>query len=130
MSAYEYPLVLAAADVLLLNERAGVKEMSCPASSRRIVAARRPILAAVEPGGITHEVLAADHSAHFVDPGDAALLLAAVDQLRRSDSLRAEFAAKAKQLHDDRYGKVAAQARYRDFARRLLHAPAMAAVAS
>jgi len=35
-----------------------------------------------------------------------------------------------KQLHDDRYGKVAAQARYRDFARRLLHTPVMAAVAS
>ena len=126
----DYPYALAAADVLLLNERSGVREMSLPSKLTSYSVAGRPIVAAVEPGGITHEVLAADHSAHFVDPGDAALLLAAVDQLRRSDSLRGEFAAKAKQLHDDRYGKVAAQARYRDFARRLLHAPAMAAVAS
>jgi glycosyltransferase involved in cell wall biosynthesis len=125
----DYPYALAAADVLLLNERSGVREMSLPSKLTSYSVAGRPIVAAVEPGGITHEVLSVDRSAHFVDPGDPGALLDAVDQLRLSEPLRTEFAAKAKQLHEDRYGKVAAEARYRDFARRLLHAPAMSAIA-
>src|SRR6478752_1133647 len=104
--------------------------MSLPSKLTSYSVAGRPIVAAVEPGGITHEVLAVEGSAHFVDPGDSAALLDAVDHLRRSEPLRREFASKAKQLHDDRYGKVAAEARYRDFARRLLRAPALSAVAS
>ena len=130
LDADDYPYALAAADVLLLNERSGVREMSLPSKLTSYSVAGRPIVAAVEPGGITHEVLASDDSAHFVEPGDAIALLTAVDELRRSESLRAQYAAKALRLHEDRYGKAAAQARYRDFARRLLHAPVMSAVAS
>jgi colanic acid biosynthesis glycosyl transferase WcaI len=120
LSAEDYPYALAAADVLLLNERSGVREMSLPSKLTSYSVAARPILAAVERGSITHDVLAAGNSAHIVRPGDPIALLEAVDHLRRSGSTRADLAARAHKLHQERYSRTAAESRYLDFASQLL----------
>ena len=46
-----YPLVLAAADVLLVNERPSVQEMSLPSKITSYLAAGRPVIAAIAAGG-------------------------------------------------------------------------------
>ena len=49
----QYPIALAAADVLLVNERPSVGDMSLPSKVTSYLAARRPVLAAVAPDGAT-----------------------------------------------------------------------------
>lgn len=49
----DYCDVLAAADVLLINERQGVTDMSLPSKLTSYLSAGRPVLAAVEPEGGT-----------------------------------------------------------------------------
>ena len=118
----DYPYVLAAADVLLLNERPGVKEMSLPSKLTSYVTAARPIVAAVEPGGITHNVLADHRAAVLVPPGSPAPLLGALTELAMDDGRRAELVANAQRLGQEEYGRPSAEQRYRAFAERLLAA--------
>ncbi|WP_240646012.1 glycosyltransferase [Georgenia sp. SYP-B2076] len=120
VSAEEYPYVLAAADVLLLNERPGVLQMSLPSKLTSYVSARRPVLAAVERSGITRAVLEEDSAAALVEPGDAVALLAHVERLMADDQRRADLVEAAAAMGARRYGREAAARRYRDFARRLL----------
>jgi colanic acid biosynthesis glycosyl transferase WcaI len=74
-----YPVVLAAADVLILNERASVDAMSLPSKLTSYLAAGRPILAAVTDGG------AAQLELH--GSGGAACTAYAARRLTRDDSL-------------------------------------------
>ena len=77
-----YPLALAAADVLLVNERPGVMEMSLPSKLTSYAAADRPILAAVQSGGITHEFIVRSGIAESIEPGDAQALLNGIQTTR------------------------------------------------
>ena len=53
MSEDDYPLALAAADVLLVNERPTVDDMCLPSKLTSYLVSRRPIVAAVPPNGAT-----------------------------------------------------------------------------
>lgn len=120
LSDTDYPYALAAADVLLLNERQGVLEMSLPSKLTSYSIAGRPILAAVESGGTTHELLADNDAAVLVDPGQPAELVAALKKLSGSNSDQAEYANKALTLHQTHYSAAAAYDRYVKFALSLL----------
>lgn len=101
----DYPYVLAAADILLLNEKPGVLEMSLPSKLTSYSSAGRPIVASVEEGGITHSLLASADAAALVDCGDPAALLAeihrvAADEVRSKDLV--ERAAELQRSHFDR----------------------------
>lgn len=74
----DYPYVLAAADILLLNEKPGVLEMSLPSKLTSYSSAGRPIVASVETGGITHSLLSAHDAAAVVACGDPVALLGEV----------------------------------------------------
>lgn len=117
-----YPYVLAAADVLLLNEKPGVLEMSMPSKLTSYVSARRPILAAVDRGGITHGVLAEEDAAELIAPGQPEALLATVQRLVADGDRRAELVAAAAAMGARRYDREAAACRYQAFAARLLDA--------
>ncbi len=119
LSTADYPYALAAADVLILNERPGVVGMSMPSKLTSYCNASRPIVAAVEPGGITYSVLMADRAAEVVPPGSGDTLLAAVRELRADAARREELVVTARAMHLSRYGAHAAFERYRDFARPL-----------
>jgi colanic acid biosynthesis glycosyl transferase WcaI len=69
---------LAAADVLLVNERADVLEMSVPSKLTSYLTVGRPVLAATESAGVTAELLLASGGGVVVRPGDPAALLGAV----------------------------------------------------
>lgn len=111
-----YPSVLAAADVLLVNERRGVKEMSLPSKLTSYVAAGRPIMAATEPGGITHSVLTEFDSAAFVATGDPGALNTAVVRLRENPAEQARLIDAARDLGAARYSEAAGHEGFRRFA--------------
>lgn len=112
----DYPYVLAAADALLVNERPGVKEMSLPSKLTSYVAARRPIIAAVEPGGITHSTLEEFSAAHIVAVGNGEELLEGVLILRSDRFLSRSLVGAAVALGQVHYGEEKGRAAFRDFA--------------
>ena len=115
-----YPTVLAAADVLVLCERQGVKEMSLPSKLTSYVAARRPIVAAVEPGGITHQLLVKHSAAEIVPAGDSAALLAAATAVASDPARAAELVAAGTAMGESLWSARAAADRYRAFVAALL----------
>ncbi len=115
-----YPVALAAADVLVLSERQGVREMSLPSKLTSYVAAGRPVVAAVEPGGITHTLLLEHGAAELVPAGDAAALDEAVRRVAADGARSAELVAAGRRMGERLWSAQAAQDRYRDFVLRLL----------
>jgi colanic acid biosynthesis glycosyl transferase WcaI len=89
-------VVLAAADVLVVNEPPSVGVMSLPSKLTRNLAARRPILAAVVQGGASDcELLSTGGAAWTLPPGDPVLLAAALTALARDDLRREAMAVAA-----------------------------------
>jgi glycosyltransferase involved in cell wall biosynthesis len=89
LSEGQYPLALAAADLLLVNERAGVGDMSLPSKLTSYLSAGRPVLAAVDPDGATAAELARTQGASLVvRPGHPEVLAQAVVDLRDDAPLR------------------------------------------
>ena len=85
-----YPLALAAADVLLVNERPSVGDMSLPSKLTSYRSAGRPVLAAVSDGGATAVELGRTRGAGLVvRPGDPDLLARSILELRADEPLRA-----------------------------------------
>ncbi len=80
--------VLAAADVLLLNERASVRDMSLPGKITSYFLSGRPVVAAVRPDGVTADELRRAGGALVVSPEEPAALLDAVTRLLDDRSKR------------------------------------------
>jgi colanic acid biosynthesis glycosyl transferase WcaI len=110
VSEEDYPVVLAAADVLLLHERPGLTVMSLPSKLTSYVTARRPILAAVEDGGSTKALLDTHGAAVTTPSGDAKALLAGLDRLRNDPDLVAEVVAGAQRMRAAEFGRQRATA--------------------
>ncbi len=121
LDAQLYPLSLAAADVLLVSERPGVKEMSLPSKLTSYTAAGRPIVAAIDSDGITREQLDQFSAALATPAGDGVALLDAILRLRDSPRLVSELTRCAVLMHHTAYGQEGAYRRYVEFARSLLH---------
>jgi colanic acid biosynthesis glycosyl transferase WcaI len=81
LSDSDYPLALAAADVLIVNEKQGVGAMAVPSKLTSYFAAGRPVVAATDPNGITAAEVLAANSGVVVAAGDPCALLAAVSAL-------------------------------------------------
>lgn len=99
---------LAAADVLLVNERPGVIDMCVPSKLTSYFATGLPVLGAVDPAGITAEELVAAGAGPCVDAGDPEALLAAAVQLAGDDGAQARYGANARAFCRDRLSEAAA----------------------
>ncbi len=89
-----YPLALAAADLLLVNERAGVGDMSLPSKLTSYLAAGRPVLAAVGDGRRDlRELARTDGAAITVPPGDPHAFVDGVRALNADPERCARMAA-------------------------------------
>lgn len=114
-----YPLALAAADVLLLSERVGVGAMALPSKLTAYVTARRPIIAAVAPEGLTAREVTRAGVAHVVAPTHADEIVKGISEVRRDADLRqALVGAQAAAMRT--LDPMDAQHRYVAFAERLL----------
>lgn len=89
----EFTELLAAADVLLVNERPGLIEMSAPSKLTTYFAAGKPIVAATEAGSITAHEIERSGAGIRVDPGQPPGILDAVLALRRDRDLAARLGA-------------------------------------
>ena len=83
--------VLAAADVLLLNEQSTVVDMSLPSKITSYFLAGRPVVAAVREDGSTAAALRASGAALLVPPRDPPALLAALATLAEDSHLQDEL---------------------------------------
>ncbi len=107
-----YPLALAAADVLVVNERPGVADMSLPSKLTSYFTAGRPVLAAVGDGGATaREVDRTGGAALLVPPGDPAAFLDGVRLLRSDARLRIAMATAGRRYAERSLGRDVATAR-------------------
>lgn len=115
-----YPLVLAAADALLVNERPEMVEMSLPSKLTSYLVAGRPVLGAVPAGGWTASVLDASGAALRVPPADPSALVDAALSLATDPATSARLSAAGPVFATDHYSQPAALARYADAVRELL----------
>lgn len=84
---------LQAADVLLVNELPGVREMSVPSKLTSYFATGQPIVAATEPDSATADEIRSSGSGIHVRSGNPAGLLAAVEMLASDPALAAKCSA-------------------------------------
>lgn len=112
LSAEDFQAVLVSADVLLVNEKPGVSEMSVPSKLTSYFGSGRPVVAAADPGGVTAaEVLAAAAGA-VVRAGDPRHLVDACMDIRANPEEAARFAANGKTYRRDVLGQAAAIDRF------------------
>jgi colanic acid biosynthesis glycosyl transferase WcaI len=86
-----YAAALAAADVLLLCQRATVADMSLPSKLTSYCAAGRPIVAAVRIDGATYREIRRTGAGIAVPAGDPEALLRALHELRDDPALAASL---------------------------------------
>jgi len=122
VSDAQYPLVLAAADVLLLCERPGVKDMSMPSKLTSYLSASRPMVASVESEGATGRLVEALGVGAMCEPGDAESLLSTVRLLRGDSETQLELVMNSERALRERYGRTAGWSRYRRLFARLCDA--------
>ncbi len=115
--------VLAAADVLVVNERATVIDMSLPSKITSYFASGRPVVAAVPDRGSTAMELMRSGGAFLTPAGDPAGLLAAIRQVLAEPTLAAALVDRARAYAAERLNKENSLERYEQFILRLL-APA------
>ena len=94
--------------------------MSLPSKLTSYSTAGRPIVAAVEPDGITGRVLLGRRAALTSPAGDAEAFAVNIRSVCENHSLAADLADASKRLEDSELSLDAAAARYCSFAARLV----------
>ena len=116
-----YADVLRAADLLLVNERPTVGEMSLPSKLTSYFAVGQPVLAAVSAdGACARELAATDGAARRVDPGQPAALAAAIRTLRNEPAQLAAMGRAAAAYADRALGRSTAAKNVLDFTHALV----------
>ena len=111
--------MLAAADVLLLNQRPGMKNMAFPSKITSYVFSGTPIIAAAESDSDTAQELVPASAAYLVEPGDPVALLDGIRELRADRDLRLRLASSAHEHGRRHITAEAALEQWEDFALRL-----------
>jgi glycosyltransferase involved in cell wall biosynthesis len=96
----DYRLALAAADVLIVNEKPGVASMAVPSKLTSYFAAGRPVVAATDPTGIAAEEIMAAQAGIIVPAGDPESLLHTIIDLGRNEEAAASFGLNGKNYRE------------------------------
>jgi colanic acid biosynthesis glycosyl transferase WcaI len=121
VSSERYPDLLRAADVLLVNERASLRDMALPSKLTSYFAARRPVIAAVSAdGACAQEIARTDGAAHIVAPGQPAELASAIEVLSSDAAWSASMAAAGGRFADAHLSRTTAARRVRELVSDLL----------
>jgi colanic acid biosynthesis glycosyl transferase WcaI len=121
VSSERYPDLLRAADVLLVNERASLRDMALPSKLTSYFAARRPVIAAVSiDGACAQEIARTDGAAHIVAPGQPAELARAIEALSSDGAWSASMAAAGGRFADAHLSPATAARRVRELVSDLL----------
>ena len=96
----EYGLALAAADVLLVNEKPGVAAMAVPSKLTSYFHAGRPVIAATDPDGICAEEVEASGAGIVVAAGEPTTLLEAILKMSADTEAAARFGVKGRRYRE------------------------------
>jgi len=91
LSDEDFQGAMAAADILLVNEKPGVTEMAVPSKLTSYFAAGRPVIAATDAGSITAEEIETARAGLRVNAGDPGQLLEKSLELGADQTLCDEF---------------------------------------
>jgi colanic acid biosynthesis glycosyl transferase WcaI len=119
-SETDYDLALAAADVLLVSERATVADMSLPSKLTAYCAAGRPIVAAVRTDGATYGEITRSGAGLLVETDRPEHLLEEIDRLNRDPYLGHRLAEAGLSYASESLAAPAALARGEELVGRLL----------
>jgi colanic acid biosynthesis glycosyl transferase WcaI len=112
LDGVRYPQSLAAADLLVVNERPGVGDMSLPSKLTSYLTAGRAVIAAVGPDGATAaELHRTNGAAHVVPPGDPSALAEGILALRAEPGQCSEMGLLGRVYAEANLGREAAAAR-------------------
>jgi len=120
MPAADFPNALAAADILLLNERPSLLDMCLPSKLMSYLVAGRPIVAAVAPDGVSAEVVEQSGAGLVVPAGEPPALLSTLDRVATDTALAARLAVAGPGYAREHLGKDVSLTRYERFACDLL----------
>jgi colanic acid biosynthesis glycosyl transferase WcaI len=96
LPAGRFEAALAAADVLLLHEKAGVVEMSVPSKLTSYFSAGRPVVAATDPRSGAAALMAASGAGLTVRSGDPEAILVAIEKVVRDPAIASGMGANAR----------------------------------
>lgn len=113
-----YMNLLAAADVLVLNETPGLREACAPSKLTSYFAAGRPVVAATVDGSAAAMEIEASGAGVVVPPGDPLRLIEAIDDIQLDGG--APFAARGVEYARTRLSEEAALEAYRTWVASLL----------
>jgi glycosyltransferase involved in cell wall biosynthesis len=106
----DFPNTLAAADILLVNQKPAITDMCLPGKLTSYFAAGRPVVAAVNPDSETARELRRAHAGLIVPAGDPQALLQAIDRLRVDSATSETLVANGLRLTDSELSASAALA--------------------
>jgi colanic acid biosynthesis glycosyl transferase WcaI len=109
--------LMQASDVLLVNQRASVADMSLPSKLTSYFAAGRPVVAAVLPDSETAREIQAAQSGYVVSPEDPAALRDVLVSLRRNPSDASAFGHSARRYAETYLSAEASLQRHEEFVR-------------
>jgi glycosyltransferase involved in cell wall biosynthesis len=95
-----YQHALAAADVLIVNEHVGLREMAVPSKLTSYFSSGRPVVAATDGASLAAEEVAAAGAGVRVPPGDPEALLDAVMRLDADPDRAAEMGRRGQHYRD------------------------------
>lgn len=110
----EFQAALRAADILLVNEKPGVSEMSVPSKLTSYFDSGRPVIAATDPAGITAAELLAAGGGVVVQSGQPTELIDACLEMRDDPRSAAKFGASGQRFRREVLGQDSAIDRYTD----------------
>lgn len=111
----EFQQALAAADILLVNERGGVKDMAVPSKLTSYFNAGVPVVAATDPGSVTASEIEMSGGGIRVDAGNPAALLDALEDLSSDHDRSRELAIRGLEFRQVTLSKAVAIAHYDEF---------------
>lgn len=115
-----FQAALAAADVLLVNEKPGVSEMAVPSKLTSYFNAARPVIGATDPEGLTASEIEAAGGGRIVLAGDPQALLDAALALGSDPDLARTLGESGFRYRTDVLGETAAIDKFTSWLRRLV----------
>jgi glycosyltransferase involved in cell wall biosynthesis len=110
---------LRSADVLLVNEMAGLKEMSVPSKLTSYFAAGQPVIAATEPNSTTATEIESSKAGLLVPTMDPEALLAAAERLGQDAALSEGLGSAGMKFSQEHLSEAAAIRYYDSWVREL-----------
>ncbi len=118
VSDEDYSVLLAAADLLLVNERSTLMEMSLPSKLTSYFYSERPVIAAVPRDGATWKFL--DGVAELVEAGAPKALASKIQELSKNQSRLDELAKLGSEFAIKHLDPAVGRAKYLDWVEKLI----------